>query len=146
MQYKEYPEICNTYVVVHYTGNGVIEDRYVEHEVAYSTNNKKDANRKAKELEQQNNTKSELKSTWLSNTYMVHINSATPEGVKLYNAWSNKFNDKIQYAKDHPEIYDQFERGDMTFYVMKGFVCNEDATLKSLDLSSSGFIMPLNKE
>lgn len=141
---KEYPKINNVYVVVHYTGNGVMEDRYVEHEVVYSTNNKKDALLKAKEFELNNNTKAEIDSTWLSNTYMVHVNTNTTKGKKLHDEASNRFKDKIQYAKDHPEIYDTFQRNGVTFYTMKGFVVKEDTILSSLQFSQSGFIMPLN--
>lgn len=143
MEYKEYSHIKDCYVVVHCTGNGVMEDRYVEQGIVYSSNDKKKCERKIKQLTKENNTPQQIKSTWLDNTYMLCINSSSEKGEMLYREWSKKFKDEIEYAKAHPELYDVRERGKMTLYTMKGFVCNEDTTLSSLDFTKSGFIIPM---
>jgi len=143
--YKEYPTHTKTYVVVHYTGNGVMEDRFVEHEVVYETNNKKDAEQKAKELTIKHNTKKEIKSTWKSHTYMVHVNTSSKKGNKLYDEWSIKFNDKIEYAQNHPDEYSRHDVGEYVVYSMKcsGWGC--DNTKSSFDFYKSGFMIPLNQ-
>ena len=141
MTYKEYKGYTKAYVVVYVTGNGVMEDNFVEHDVVYETNSKKDAYAKADELTTQNNSKKDIESTWYDNHYHVNINILSKEGKNLSDEFSGKFKKKLDYAQSNPDIYYKTERYGMTFYIMKGF---ESKDQPPIDIVNSGFIMPLN--
>ena len=114
MEYREYPS-DKTYIVVHKTGFGVMENPYTEKEVAYESNSLKDAKDKANELERQNNTEENIKSSWIYNTYWININTTTPEGKKLLKKFGKEFDRKMEKAKEGN--FKAYKVGDQTIYM-----------------------------
>lgn len=95
MEYREYPS-NKTYIVVHKTGFGVVESPYLEKEVVYESNSLKVAQKKADELEVQNNSTEEIKSSWVSNTYWININTTTKQGKKLLEKFGKEFDRQME--------------------------------------------------
>lgn len=116
MTYKDYDGFTKTYVVVYVTGTGVMEDNFIEHNVVFETNDKGEADSKAEELEMQNNSEADIKSTWYSNRFHVNINTLSEGGKKLHEKFKSDFDQKIQKGLEDG-IYDVKKVGDMTFYI-----------------------------
>jgi len=83
MKYKNYEGYTKTYILVHNTGTGTMEDNYMEHEVVYETDDYDDAENKALELKLKNNPKKDIESSWCNNTYHININTLTDKGKRL---------------------------------------------------------------
>lgn len=114
MEYRKYTS-NKTYIVVHKTGFGVMENPYVEKEVVYESNSLKDAEKKAKELEIQNNSAEDIKSSWVSNTYWININTTTKQGEKLLAKFGKEFEEKMK--KVRWKNYKPYKMGDQTIYM-----------------------------
>lgn len=113
MEYREYPS-DKTYIVVHKTGFGVMEAPYIEKEVVYGSDNLKDAKEKASELERQNNSAENIRSSWRYNTYWININTKTKKGKKLLGEFGKQFDRKIEKVKNGN--YTEYKIGDQTIY------------------------------
>lgn len=113
MEYREYPS-NKTYIVVHKTGFGVMENPYIEKEVVYDSNSLKDAKKRADELEIQNNSAEDIKSSWRSNTYWININITTKQGKKLLAKFGKEFDEKMKKVKW--ENCTAYKTGDHTVY------------------------------
>jgi len=91
MRYKDYNGYTKTYVIVHVTGNGVIEDPFIDHSVVFETNNKNEANSKVKKLTLENNSIAEIESSWYNNRYHININTLSKNGANLYKQFNKEF-------------------------------------------------------
>jgi hypothetical protein len=96
MNYKDYKGCFKTYVVVHNTGFGTMEANFVEHDVVYETDDYGDATSKALEFKIQNNTPSEIQSSWCNNTYHVNVNTLSEQGNVLFERFSQICKDRIK--------------------------------------------------
>lgn len=141
MTYKEYKGYTKAYIVVHNTGFGVMEAPYKEKEVVYETDSLKEAEKVSRKFEKKNNSKKDIKSTWIPNTYWINVNTLSPKGKLLEKEFDSKCNDKIDYAKLTPDLYEKVEKYGITFYMMKGFATPQPT---KIDFKDSGFIIPLN--
>lgn len=94
MEYKDYIGFTKTYVLVHNTGTGIMEDNYVERDVVYETDDYKDAENKSLELKLKNNTKSQIESNWCNNTYQINVNTLSDYGKKLCKEFVDNFYNK----------------------------------------------------
>jgi len=115
MKYMEYNGFTKTYVVIHSTGTGVVEDQFIDHHVVYETDNIDEAKEKANELTKQNNTAEEIESTWYSNNYFVNVNILSKKGKELLKEFNYKFDEKLKKGLEDG-IYDKVKIGDITLY------------------------------
>jgi predicted transcriptional regulator len=96
MTYAEYKGFKKTYVVVYVTGTGVMEDNFIDHDVVFESNDKGEADEKAKELTMKNNSIAEIESTWYRNRYQVNINTLSKKGKELLKKFENDFDEKLK--------------------------------------------------
>lgn len=91
MTYREFPNWDSTFIVVHSTGSGVMEDPSVDQGPVFGSNSREWADERAKELKAQDNTPEEIESTWCRNYYSVNVNTLTEMGKYLYEQFAEKF-------------------------------------------------------
>lgn len=122
MKFREYPD-RNTYVIVHYTGNGVVEDPYTNEVDIQSFEDGEEALEKVKELHLAANTKEQLESSWLSNRYGIIINTITDKGKELYTAWSKEFDKRMALVNEdmvkNPDNYTTVEDSEDRTIILK---------------------------
>lgn len=99
MTYKEYPGYTKAYIIMHCTGFGVMEARYIDKEVVFETDDIEAAKSKAKELEFENNTLKEIESTWIPNTYHININTLAEKGKELHAEFCKEFDQRFKDIK-----------------------------------------------
>jgi hypothetical protein len=116
MTYKDYKGFTKAYVIVYVTGTGVMEDSFIDHCVVFETDNKIEADKKAKELKIQNNSPAEIESTWYRNRYHVNINTLSDMGKELSKKFQNEFDERLNKGLEEGK-YDKVKIGDMTFYM-----------------------------
>lgn len=113
MRYAEYENYTKVYVIVHNTGFGVMEAPYEEEGVVFETDSLEEAQSKSKEFEVANNTKEQIKSSWIPNTYHINVNTLSEGGKKLLGEFNDNFNGRDMSKYDKQEI------GGYTFYTQK---------------------------
>ena len=116
MKYADYKGFTKAYVVVRVTGNGVMEDRFVEHDVVYETDDGLDAQNKATDLEAENNSKGDIESTWYNNRYHVNVNTLSKYGRKLRSKFRTEFDEGLKRGLEEGR-YNIIKKGGMTFYM-----------------------------
>lgn len=75
MIWREYPDYTEKFIVHRYTGVGVMEDPYVEHEVIFRTNSKKEAVDFCSKYRKENNSPEDFISGWCDNTAQTNVNT-----------------------------------------------------------------------
>jgi len=122
MTYKDYPEHKGCYVVVHYTGYGVMEAPHIEQEAVFSTNDHRRAKIEAHEFMCKNNSSDSIASTWTNNNYHININTATKKGKELHEKFSAEFDKLLANTKKHPDTKEvKMGNNTMYFIPMKEF-------------------------
>lgn len=116
MEYRNYKGFTKIYIVVYVTGTGVMEDKFIEHDVVFETDDKDEAYAKANELEIHNNSLDDIKSTWYNNRYHVKINTLSETGNKLLNNFKSEFNDSLEQGIKEGK-YNKIKVGDIRFYI-----------------------------
>lgn len=114
--FKEYPN-KKTFVIVHYTGTGVMEDPSVMREIVFDTDDKQEAEDKAHRLYLDNNSLGQIQSTWTDNHYHIHTNPLTEEGKRLETEFRKQFDEA--WSKRNPDDYNEYKVGDITFSIEK---------------------------
>ena len=108
MTFKEHKE-QKTYVVVHYTGTGVVEDPHVEGKVCGSFDLREDAEKLSNTLNLPFKGDS-----WSGNHFSIHTNTLTEEGKKLSAKFSAAFKENWDKTSNDPQ-YKDYKVGEHTF-------------------------------
>jgi len=104
MNYKNYEGFTKTYIVVCVTGNGVMEDNFIDHDIVFESNDKGEADSKANELTLKNNSFAEIQSTWYSHRYQVNINTLSDGGKLLYKKFEQEFKKRNREFKKQQKL------------------------------------------
>ena len=99
MEYREYPGE-KTPLVCRYRGSGFMEDPHTFVEVAGSFEDRDEAIQFKNTLTYTTNTQEEIESTFLTNTYVVNINTLTLQGKKVEKDFETSFEEKWGSVKD----------------------------------------------
>lgn len=145
MQYKDYEGYSKTYVLVHNTGFGVMEDNYIEHDVVYETDDYEDAQNKALEFKIKNNKPEDIQSSWCYNTYHINVNTLSNKGQELLSSYKDYFDDTL---KDIDKSgYIKIENHGVCFYFkeLKNFTDDINAEYTKY-FKNTGFIMPIDQD
>ena len=115
MTYKEYPDHKGCYVIVHYTGYGVMEDPYIEREPVYSTNDCDDTEALVHAFTEDYNTPEQIESTWIPDTFHINVNTITDKGKQLHKEFTEVFEIKLKEVKQDPRMQ-EMKFGSQTIY------------------------------
>jgi hypothetical protein len=125
MVYKEYPGINKTYVVVHQTGTGPMEDPYIEKGPIFFTNSLAVANKVVSKNRKYHNSPAELRSSWVPNTYVIHVNTLTKKGAFLLKKFHELIELKHKHVEENLDLYDTYELDGKTLYLKKDSLFSE---------------------
>ncbi len=119
MTYADYPEYYQPFVIMHMTGNGVMEDPFTDIGIVAQAGTKEEADYLCDKFRNENNLERDIKTSWYKNHYTVNINTFTLEGIRLKEEFNKLWEDRITYAKDHPEDYITYKINGYTFHMQK---------------------------
>ncbi len=102
MNYQDYPNYTKTFIVMRCSGFGVMEAPYQDEEVVFETDNEDEAYAESNRLRETNNTPEQIKSSWIPNTYWVHVNTSTEAGKKLLAEFQREANERLENLKQQP--------------------------------------------
>lgn len=119
MKYKDYEGFTKPYVIVHNTGFGVMEAPYQEHEIVGEADTYLEAQRLSKQFERENNTRDEIRSSWIPNTYHINVNTNCIEGQFLLKEIEKEADKAFEKVKCNPENYSTHKIGGMTYHFQK---------------------------
>lgn len=120
MEFKDCEGFKKQYVVQRYTGNGVVEDNYVDRELIKGFKSKEKAEEYAEKLFQENNTQEQIRSTWCSNRYKVVTNTLHPKGLEDKKISDEERERELKEFYDNIHLYNKEVRSGITFYFKKG--------------------------
>lgn len=110
MSYQEI-ESDKAFVVMQRSGFGVMEAPYEDVAVVFETNDKDEAEKKAKELFHANNTPKAIESTWCENTYWVITNTKTEVGKQLLDDFKRESDRIVREAKESGNYHEYGPEG-----------------------------------
>ena len=89
------------------SGFGVMEAPYIDEEIVFETDSEDEAITESKKLRNINNTPEQIKSSWVPNTYWVHVNTSTEKGKELLDIFEKEVEErlkKIQSQSNYKKI------------------------------------------
>jgi len=118
MRYENYPDRTKTFIVMQCSGFGVMEAPYEDVGIVYETDIEIDAYAKASELREKNNTSEQIQSSWVPNTYWIHVNTCTEKGKLLYEQFKKEADKSLERLKKNPN-YLKIEMNGITVHITK---------------------------
>ena|SRR5690349_960751 len=118
MEYKNYDGFSKTYVVEHNTGYGTMESNFEPVAVVFETDDLDVAKEKSAEFQRANNSKEDIESTWILNTYHINVNTLSVGGKALHKRFESKFKKYLNSIKDDPNFI-KYQVGETTVYMAK---------------------------
>jgi hypothetical protein len=143
MTYQEI-ESDKAFIVMQRSGFGVMEAPYEDVGVVFETNDKDEAEKKAKELFHANNTPKAIESTWCENTYWVITNTKTEVGKQLLDDFKRESERIVREAKESGNYHEYGPEGHKIGVIgPKDNMFSLDIDNKGYDYKNAGIMFPI---